>query len=103
MSGAISGTTSSGPFRAIYVTGLTNVNSNIIGSQSVTGAITVTSSSTSAGNHYGIYNNSSSNTTISSNQIGGISVANSTTGTVTFTGILSILLQQQLLLSMGIL
>ncbi|TRV26892.1 MAG: hypothetical protein EWV88_05660, partial [Microcystis wesenbergii Mw_MB_S_20031200_S109D] len=87
MSGAISGTTSSGPFRAIYVTGLTNVNSNIIGSQSVTGAITVTSSSTSAGNHYGIYNNSSSNTTISSNQIGGISVANSTTGTVTFTGI----------------
>ncbi|AWA28795.1 hypothetical protein HYN48_01095 [Flavobacterium magnum] len=87
VSGAISGTTSTGPFRAIYVTGLTNVNSNSIGSQSATGAISVTSSSASTSNTYGIYNNSSSATTISNNQIGGINVANSTSGTVTFTGI----------------
>ncbi|MFC4511275.1 beta strand repeat-containing protein, partial [Flavobacterium buctense] len=86
-SGAISGTGTSGPFRAIYVTGLTNVNNNIIGSMGATGSISVTSSTTSAGNYYGIYNNSSSNTTISNNQIGGISITNSSTGTATFTGI----------------
>lgn len=87
MSGAISGTLSSGPFIGIYLTGLSNASGNIIGSQSTAGVISLTSSSASSGNFYGIYNNSSSNTDISSNQIGGITINNSSTGTATFTGL----------------
>ncbi|MFN8274462.1 MAG: GEVED domain-containing protein [Flavobacteriaceae bacterium] len=88
MSGAVSGTGSSGIFRGIYVSaGLTTVNSNTIGSQSATGAITFTSSSTSASDLMGIYNYGSSAWVTNNNTIGGITAANSSTGAVSIYGL----------------
>ncbi|MCP5799021.1 hypothetical protein NL298_27510, partial [Klebsiella pneumoniae] len=67
ISGAASGTSSSAPFRGIYVSsGLTtigDVTGNTIGSQSATGSITYTSSSTGASDVIGIFNFGSSNWT----------------------------------------
>ncbi|XZF15596.1 Ig-like domain-containing protein [Chitinophagaceae bacterium MMS25-I14] len=86
MSGAMSGTTSSAPMRLIYVSaGLTNVGNvtgNILGSLSATGAITYTSSSASTSEIYPIYNVGSSAWTVSNNLIGGITGANSSTGSI---------------------
>ena len=90
-SGTMSGTTSSAPFRAIYVgSGLTtigNVTANTIGSLSATGSITYTSSSSSASDVYGMLNWGSSNWTTNNNNIGGITVANSSTGATNFYGL----------------
>jgi hypothetical protein len=83
LSGSASGTTTSSPFRAIYITGLVNADGNIIGSQSATGAITFNSTTTSSTDIYGIYNNGSSAFTLSNNQIGGMTVSTSS-GTLSF-------------------
>ena len=60
MSGAMAGTSSGAAFRGIYVSsGLTsigNVTGNTIGSQSLSGSITYTSSSTSTSDVIGIFN-----------------------------------------------
>ena len=58
-----------------------------VGSQTGTGGITVTSSSTTTGDVIGIFNFSSANSTISTNNIGSITVANSSTGSDVFYGI----------------
>ncbi len=88
LSGAASGTSSSAPFRAIYIsTGLSNCSNNIIGSQSSTGSITYTSSSSSTSDLYGIYNFGASSWTTNSNTIGGISGSNSSTGAVNIYGL----------------
>ncbi|HZV69059.1 MAG TPA: hypothetical protein VFG10_05920 [Saprospiraceae bacterium] len=91
ISGASSGTSSSGPFRGIYIgAGLVtvgDVTGNTIGSQSVTGSITYTSSATGASDIIGIHNFGSSNWVSSNNTIGGISVANSNTGASNIYGI----------------
>lgn len=84
MSGATNGTSSSAPFRGVYVSsGLStigNVTGNTIGSITSTGAITYTSSSSSASDIIGIFNFGSSNWSVSNSNIGGFSVANSSTG-----------------------
>lgn len=81
MSGSSSGTGSTAAFRCIYVSaGLTICNNNTIGSQSATGSITFTSSSTSAADIMGIYNFGSSTWTTTGNTVGGITVTNSSTG-----------------------
>ena len=82
-SGSGSGTTTSSPFRAIYITGLVVADGNMIGSQSATGAITFNSTTTSSTDIYGIYNNGSSAFTLSNNQIGGMTVSTSS-GTLSF-------------------
>ena len=91
VSGAASGTSSSAPFRAIYlgagVHNVGDVTGNIIGSQSATGSITYTSSSASSSEVMGIYNFSSSATNISNNTVGGITTANSSTGAAIVYGI----------------
>lgn len=82
--GAMSGTSSSAPFRGIYVgTGLTtigNISGNTIGSMSATGNISYSSSSSSTSDVIGIFNFGSSNWTTTNNNIGGITAANTSTG-----------------------
>jgi trimeric autotransporter adhesin len=84
ISGAMTSTSSTAPFRGIYVaSGLTtigDVTGNTIGSQSATGSITYTSSSTLASDVIAIFNFGSSNWTTNNNTIGGITVSNSSTG-----------------------
>ncbi len=88
MSGAASGTSTSGPFRGIYVSsGLAICNGNTIGSLLATGSITYTSSSTSASDVIGIFNFGSSAWTTNSNNVGGITAANSSTGAANIYGI----------------
>jgi hypothetical protein len=91
ISGAGSGTSTSAPFRAIYVGGglttIGNVTGNIIGSLSTTGSITYTSSSTSASDVIGMFNFGSSAWTTNNNNIGSITVANSSTGATNFYGL----------------
>ncbi len=68
---------SSTPFAGIIVVnGVAATNSNTIGSQSATGALTFSTNSTTATDVYGIYNFSSDAWTSNSNNIGGISVTN---------------------------
>ena len=72
-----SGTSTSSPFIGILVAnGLANTNSNIIGSQTVTGSLVFSTNSTTGTDVIGIYNFSLDNWTSNSNQIGGISVTN---------------------------
>ncbi|WP_396146844.1 choice-of-anchor J domain-containing protein [Flavobacterium sp.] len=91
MSGAASGTSTSSPFIGIYVaSGLStigDVTANTIGDMAATGSITYTSSSTSASDVIGMYNFGSSNWTTNNNNIGGITVSNSSTGAVGFYGL----------------
>lgn len=91
LSGAGSGTSSSAPFRGIYIGGgvvnVGNVTGNTIGSVDGSSGITFTSSSASASDFYGIYNFGSSSTTISNNNLGNIVPTSSSTGTVSFFGI----------------
>ncbi len=88
MSGAASGTSSSAPFRGIYVaSGLATCNTNTIGSQSSTGSITYTSSSTSASDVIGLFNFGSNNWISNSNSIGGITGSNSSTGATNIYGL----------------
>jgi hypothetical protein len=94
MSGSSSGTGTGGPFRGIYVaSGLAHVGAtsggasgtgNTIGSLGATGSITYTSSSTSASDLTGIYNYGSSNWIVMNNNIGGVTVSNSSTGAASF-------------------
>ena len=91
VSGAASGTSTLAPFMGIYVaSGLTTVGDitgNTIGDMSSTGSITYTSSSTSASDVIGMYNFGASNWTTNNNNIGGITVSNSSTGATNFYGL----------------
>jgi hypothetical protein len=72
-----SGTSTSSPFIAIHAQeGLFNTDSNTIGSQSVNGSMTFSTTTTSATDIYGIYNFSSSVANSRNNNIGGISATN---------------------------
>lgn len=80
-SGPMTGTTSSGVFRGIYVgAGLTEVSQNLVGSMTTTGSITVNLSGTTTADIMGIQNWGSSAWVVTQNQVGGIFVANSSTG-----------------------
>ncbi|MFY7884336.1 MAG: beta strand repeat-containing protein, partial [Dolichospermum sp.] len=59
--------------------GVATTNSNTIGSQSATGSIVVTSTTTAATDFYGILSNASNNWTTNSNLIGGITFQTSAT------------------------
>ncbi|MBK7244875.1 MAG: HYR domain-containing protein [Saprospiraceae bacterium] len=87
LSGAFSGTSTSGPFFGIYLVGLSDAKNNTIGSLDNSTNISISSTSTSTGEVYGIYNFSSSFTNISDNKIGSITVTNNTTGSSIFCGI----------------
>jgi hypothetical protein len=92
MSGAQSGTTSTtSPLRFFYIAdglvNIGNVTGNTIGSLSATGAITYTSSSSSASSIYVAYNFGNFNFNFSSNNIGGVTVSNSSTGAANFYGV----------------
>ncbi len=84
-----SGTSTSSPFIGIYIeTGVTATNSNVLGSQAVTGSLTFSTTTTTATDVHGIYNFSSDVWTSSSNNIGGISVTNAgASGTFTVYGL----------------
>ncbi|RZM20489.1 MAG: fibronectin type III domain-containing protein, partial [Pedobacter sp.] len=86
-----SGTSTGAPFRAIYIgSGLTTVGDvagNTIGSMSATGSITYSSSSTTTSEVMGIFNFGLSNWTTNNNNIGGITVSNSSTGAANFYGL----------------
>lgn len=82
------GTTTSAAFIGIYPqTGLINTTNNTVGSQSATGSIIVSSTATGTNDVYGIFNFASANAVISNNNIGGISAANSSTGSTSIVGI----------------
>lgn len=94
VSGNVSGTGQGSPFIGISAaTGVAisigTIIPNTIGSQTATGAITMTSSATGAGEALGIYAGSSANSTVSNNLIGGIGVSNTGTGAANVTGIKS--------------
>jgi uncharacterized repeat protein (TIGR01451 family) len=84
-----SGTTSATPFTGILAqTGLTITNGNVIGSQSATGSLTFSTTTTTATEVEGIQNFSSDDWTANSNNVGGISVTNlAASGTFTLFGI----------------
>ncbi len=72
-----SGTGNSSPFMAINLQeGLFVSNGNTIGSQSATGSLTFSTTTTSSSDVYGIQNFSSGTWTSNNNNIGGISVTN---------------------------
>lgn len=72
-----SGTTLSSPFSGIIVaSGRVNTNSNTIGSQSATGSLVFSTTTTSATDVYGIYNYSVDDWTADNNTVGGLSVTN---------------------------
>ncbi|MEP7010695.1 MAG: hypothetical protein ABJC13_10260 [Acidobacteriota bacterium] len=83
-----SGTTSNTPFTGILAqTGLMITNGNIIGSQSVTGSLTFSTTTTTATEVEGIQNFSSDDWTANTNSVGGISVTNlGASGTFTLFG-----------------
>jgi trimeric autotransporter adhesin len=92
MSGEPKGTSVDGPIICIdIVAGLVNIGNiigNTIGSASATGSITYTSSATTGSDISGIYVESGSSAmTISNNTIGGITVANTSTGDANIYGI----------------
>lgn len=88
VSGNRSGTGSSSPFSAICISnGLAVANGNTIGSMEEMGSISYTSSSGSTGDVAGIINVSSSYTLTADNNIGGITLNNSSTGACHFYGI----------------
>ncbi len=81
----VSGVTSNGtggtstPFGGILVSsGVVNTNYNTIGSQSATGSLIFSTTTTNATDVFGIYNFSSNRWTAIGNNIGGISVTNAT-------------------------
>ena len=84
-----SGTGSSSPLTGMYIAnGLVNTNSNTIGSQSLTGTMVLSTTTTSATDVYGIYNFSSDDWTANSNNIGGYSITNAgASGTFLFYGL----------------
>ncbi|MBS1782856.1 MAG: hypothetical protein JSS78_07305, partial [Bacteroidetes bacterium] len=80
MSGATSGTGSSSPFMGVYVAGglvtIGDVTGNTFGSQTATGVISFTTTSSSASDVAAIYNFGSAAFTANNNNIGGFTVAN---------------------------
>ena len=84
MSGNVSGTTTSASFLAVYLLGEANASGNTFGSLNGSSGISFSSSSTSNADFYCVYNNSASATDISGNNIGNITLANSSTGGVAF-------------------
>ncbi len=86
-----SGTTTSSPFSGIIVSnGLVTANSNIIGSQSATGSLVFSTTTTSGTDIYGLFNFGNDAFTTNSNQIGGISLTNAgASGAFIFYGIRS--------------
>ncbi|MBK9254326.1 MAG: hypothetical protein IPM42_02435 [Saprospiraceae bacterium] len=88
VNGNRSGTGSSTPFTCINVnSGLVQINNNTIGDMQGTASISYTSSSTSAGQIYGIRSISQESITTNLNKIGGISITNSSTGAAHFLGL----------------
>lgn len=72
-----SGTSTSSPFIGMLLqTGLVTSDNNAIGSQSATGSLTFSTTTTTASDVYGMYNFSSDDWIANSNNIGGISVVN---------------------------
>jgi hypothetical protein len=72
-----SGTTTNSPFAAILVSnGLANTNNNTIGSQSATGSLVYSTTTTATTDIYGLFNFSVDDWTSNNNNIGGISVTN---------------------------
>ncbi|MFL6274081.1 MAG: FG-GAP-like repeat-containing protein [Blastocatellia bacterium] len=72
-----SGTSTSTPFTGIlFQEGNGITNGNTIGSQSATGSLTFSTTTTSSADVYGIYNFSSNAWTSNTNNVGGISVTN---------------------------
>jgi hypothetical protein len=75
--GTSSGTTTSTPFAGIMVSnGATTVNNNTIGSQSATGSLLFSTTTTSGTDIYGIFNFGSDAWTTNSNNVGGITANN---------------------------
>src|ERR1044071_6174988 len=91
ISGTMSGTSNTSPFRGIYINAgianIGNVGGNTIGSMFANGAISYTSSNAANSEIMGIYNFSVSNTVISNNNIGGITGGNSAAGAAIIYGI----------------
>jgi hypothetical protein len=84
-----SGTGSSSPLTGMYIAnGLVNTNSNTIGSQTQTGTMVLSTTTTSSTDVYGIYNFSVDDWTANSNNIGGYSITNAgASGTFLFYGL----------------
>ena len=83
-----SGTSTSSPFMMIYVSnGVVNADTNTIGSQSATGSLNFATTSASAADGMGIYNFGSDNFNSRGNNIGGMSMSNSSTGAGNLYGI----------------
>jgi hypothetical protein len=84
ISGAGSGTGALAPFRGIQVSGgvanVGDIAGNTIGSQAASGNITYTSGSSNSSDLIGIFSSSTSDFTAKNNNIGGITVSNSSTG-----------------------
>ena len=91
VSGLVSGTSTSAPFAGILVatttTVISGINNNTIGSSTVAGSITYSSTGTTTGEVYGIYFFPSTAASISNNSVGGISVTNTSTGSAILYGI----------------
>lgn len=77
-----------GPFHAILVaSGTATCTGNLIGSQSATGAITITNTDVASSEIRPIYNYGSQSWTVSNNTIGGITMDQTSPGTMVFSGI----------------
>ncbi len=95
ISGSCNGAANNPPFAGIYISdGLVNIGGaagdltgNTIGSMTATDNITFTSNSTTSSNITGIYCQGTSNWITNNNNIGGITVSNTNTGQILFTGI----------------
>lgn len=83
------GTTSASPFTGILLQeGVAVSNGNTIGSQSATGSLTFSTTTTSATDVYGIHNFTSNVWTSNNNNVGGISATNlGASGTILLFGI----------------
>lgn len=82
-----SGTGTTSPFIGIMVqTGVANTNNNTVGSQSATDSLTFSTNTATATHFKGIYSFASNAWTTNNNNIGGISVTNSGSATMTIFG-----------------
>ncbi len=86
ISGAQSGTSSSAPFRAIYIgAGVVNVGTvtgNTIGSLDGSSGITYSTTSSSTNDVYGVYNFGTNTTSISNNRVGNVTATAGTASVV---------------------
>lgn len=89
VSSTTNGAGNTSPFAGIIAnTGRWDINNNVIGSSAST-ALSFTTSNTGTSEVLGVYNFSSAATTIDDNIIAGLSLTNSSTGSIVFQGILS--------------